>query len=111
VDPSGGKYRLFTWAARSRETNWHLVAWSGDVRRALFIQSSSVPVPGLEQVVQLQLRTGAVSSFRLPANVNLIGYTRPDGLACSRRRAVSSLLPARSLFSATASPASWRRRS
>jgi hypothetical protein len=80
VDPSGGRYRMFTWSAHSRETGWDLLAWSGDGRRAMFVPYSEVYNTGREQVFQLQLRTGAVTSFRLPANVQAVGYTRPDGL-------------------------------
>ena len=76
VDPQGGKYSLFTWPARSTVTNWQLRAWSGDTRRALFTSQSGVR----EQVHQLQLATGRVTGFTLPANVTVLGYTRPDGL-------------------------------
>jgi hypothetical protein len=37
---------------------------------------STVP----EHVYQLQLRTGAITGFTLPARVTAVGYTRPDGL-------------------------------
>ena len=76
VDPRGGKYSLFTWPARSAVTNWHLQAWSGDTRRALFVSQSGVR----QQVHQLVLGTGKVTSFTLPPNVTALGYTRPDGL-------------------------------
>jgi hypothetical protein len=78
VNPAGGRYHLFTWAASSSRSDWQLQAWSGDVRRALFTGESVYGKP--TRVYQLQLRTGAVSSFTLPARVELIGYTRPDGL-------------------------------
>lgn len=81
VDPSGGKYRLFTWSAHSRQAQWHLLAWSGDVRRALFEQAGVGPVPYRQRVIQLQLSTGATTNFLLPAQVFPIGYTRPAGLA------------------------------
>jgi len=80
VDPSGGRYRMFTWRAHSRETGWYLLAWSGDARRAMFVPTSELYNSGREQVFQLQLRTGAITSFRLPAGVSAVGYTRPDGL-------------------------------
>ena len=80
VDPAGGRYSLFTWPASSARSRWSLQDWSGDVRRALFTSGpgfgSSVP----EHVYQLQLRTGAVTGFTLPARVTAVGYTRPDGL-------------------------------
>jgi TolB protein len=77
VDPRGGKYSLYTWRARSAQALWLLQAWSGDARRALF---TSDVFGSKEQVHQLQLRTGKISSFTLPANVNAVGYTSPDGL-------------------------------
>ena len=75
VDPAGGKYSLVTWSARSQQAHWNLVAWSGDTQRAMFTSAFGQP----NYVHQLQLRTGKITSFRLPANVSLIGYTRPDG--------------------------------
>jgi TolB protein len=74
VDPSGGKYSLFTWSARSRQAQRTLVAWSGDTQRAMFLGFGRA-----DYVYQLQLRTGKITSFRLPANVSPVGYTRPDG--------------------------------
>jgi hypothetical protein len=78
VDPQGGRYRLVTWAASSPRANWQLVAWSGDASRALFMTRSGPG--GRERVDQLQLRTGHLTSFTLPARVDVLGYTRPDGL-------------------------------
>jgi hypothetical protein len=81
VDPAGGRYSLFTWPARSVRSQWYLQGWSGDVRRALFTSEPAFSSGGPpEHVYQLQLRTGAVSGFTLPANVNAVSYTRPDGL-------------------------------
>ena len=78
VDPQGGRYKLFTWPAHSSQSGWYLLGWSGDTTRALF---SSLPgSAGRQHVYQLQLRTGKVTSFRLPAKVTAVGYTRPDGL-------------------------------
>jgi hypothetical protein len=77
VDPEGGKYSLFTWSAHSQQaSSWTLVAWSGDTRRAMFVAGHG----GVNFVYQLQLRTGKITSFSLPAAVFPIGYTRPDGL-------------------------------
>jgi hypothetical protein len=76
VDPAGGKYSLFTWPALSPVALWQLRAWSGDTRRALFTSQSGTR----EEVHQLQLGTGTITSFTLPANVTVVGYTRPDGL-------------------------------
>jgi len=79
VDPQGGRYKLFTWSAKSPLTISNLVAWSGDVSRALFVAQAANP-GDREYVEQLQLRTGRVTRFTLPARVNAVGYTRPDGL-------------------------------
>jgi TolB protein len=79
VDPQGGRYRLFTWSARSPRANWDLLGWSGDAKRALFT-TGYVGSTVREHIYQLQLRTGQVTGFTLPANVGAVGYTRPDGL-------------------------------
>jgi TolB protein len=81
VSPQGGRYKLITWPARSPRANWSLIGWSGDVSRALFGTSPNYAVgPGREHVYQLQLRTGHVTGFTLPAKVTAVDYTRPDGL-------------------------------
>jgi hypothetical protein len=77
VDPAGGKYSLLAWSARSAQAQWQLAGWSGDARRALF---TSGGFGTRQQVHQLQLTTGRITSFTLPKNVNAVGYTRPDGL-------------------------------
>jgi hypothetical protein len=77
VSPQGGRYKLVTWSARSPRATWQLLAWSGDATRALFTgHESTLRV----HVYQLQLRTGKITGFTLPANVTAVGYTRPDGL-------------------------------
>jgi hypothetical protein len=90
VDPAGGRYRLFAWAAGTAQTRWNLLAWSGDGRRAMFIPQDDVyNSTGRERVYQIQLRTGALSSFALPKNVSAVGYTRPDGLNILAERAAN----------------------
>jgi len=74
IDPSGGKYLLYTW--RASQNPWELIGWSGDKTRALFGQDSIGPKP----MRQLVLATGRLMQpFRLPAKVTPIGYTSPDG--------------------------------
>ncbi len=80
VSPQGQRYKLITWSARSPRASWSLLAWSGDARRALFTSFPGVGSTGREHIYQLQLRTGKVTGFTLPANVTAVGYTRPDGL-------------------------------
>jgi hypothetical protein len=80
VDPQGGRYKLVTWSAKSPRAQWDLLGWSGDVKRALFSTGPIFLGSARQHVYQLQLRTGHVTGFRLPAKVNAVGYTRPDGL-------------------------------
>jgi len=91
VDPAGGRYRLLTWAAHSPQTSWYLQGWSGDMRRAMFVPESQLYNTYVRQhVYQLQLRTGTVSGFTLPAHVSSVGYTRPDGLNILARKSSPS---------------------
>ncbi len=78
VDPQGGRYTLVTWSARNPRARWSLIGWSGDVSRALFSSGDSGP---RQHVYQLQLQTGRVTRFTLPADVTAISYTRPGGLS------------------------------
>lgn len=71
VDPAGGRYVMRRWPATKNPPS--LLAWSGDKDRALL----STGGRGLEQV---RLSTGGVSPFRVPTGVNMIGYTRPNGV-------------------------------
>jgi hypothetical protein len=74
IDPSGGKYLLYTW--RASRNPWGLIGWSVDKTRALLGQGST----GSQTVRQLVLATGRfMQPFRLPAKVAAIGYTSPDG--------------------------------
>jgi hypothetical protein len=75
VDPAGGRYTLAGWPKNSAPTKWRLQAWSGDGKRALFVTFGT-----RQQVHQLDLRTGRLTGFTLPAGTNVLGYTRPDGL-------------------------------
>ncbi len=76
VDPQGGRYTLAHWPAHSAQARWTLQAWSGDAKRAVF---TSGAFGTRQQVHQLQLATGRVTSFPLPLTVSALGYTRPDG--------------------------------
>lgn len=89
VNPSGGRYRMFSWAAHSAQSRWNLLAWSGDRRRAMFAPETELSGGARQRVFQLQLRTGALTSLTLPANVSAVGYTRPDGLNILAERAAS----------------------
>jgi hypothetical protein len=90
VDPAGGRYAVATWSAQSAQKQWTLEAWSGDASRALFISGIT-----RETVHQFQLRTGKWTTFRLPRNVSVDGYTRPDGLNILAIRILSYRSPAK----------------
>lgn len=73
VSPSGGKYAVHQWAA-SKAAAPRLLAWSGDKTRALLQLGS------LNELEQLNLRTGQAARISLPASVTPADYTRPSGL-------------------------------
>ena len=75
IDPAGGKYRMYQWAAT--RTPWQLVDWSGDKKRALLEQPGASRLP----MHELVLATGQLTSFRVPSAADVLGYTRPDGTA------------------------------
>jgi hypothetical protein len=80
ISPQGGRYKLVTWSARSPQAQWSLLGWSGDVGRALFASNPGFGSTVRERIYQLQLRTGRITGFTLPANVTAVGYSRPNGL-------------------------------
>jgi hypothetical protein len=80
VSPQGARYKVVTWSAKSPRASWDLLAWSGDTKRALFSTGPIFVGSARQHVYQLQLRTGHATGFTLPAKVNAVGYSRPDGL-------------------------------
>jgi hypothetical protein len=80
VSPQGARYKVITWSAKSPRASWDLLSWSGDAKRALFSTGPIFVGSARQHIYQLQLRTGRVTGFTLPAKVNAVGYTRPDGL-------------------------------
>jgi TolB protein len=94
VDPVGGRYSLEIWPARSVMSRSYLQAWSGDASRALFTSEPSAAGVGTppQRVYQLQLRTGAITAFTLPANVLAVAYTRPNGLAILAQKGIATSL-------------------
>jgi hypothetical protein len=92
VDPGGRRYSLVTWSARSARSQWFLQAWSGDVSRALFTSEPATGSTAPEHVYQLQLRTGSVTGFVLPAHVTAVGYTRPAGLGILAEKGTAASL-------------------
>jgi hypothetical protein len=80
TSPLGRRYAIRSWPGSYQA---RLLDWSGDRQRVL------VDVAGFTE--QVSLATGAViSKFKLPRNVYLIGYTRPDGLNLLAARSVSA---------------------
>lgn len=71
LDPAGGRYRLFRWAATRNPPV--LMDWSGDKSRALLISAKG------QDWQQVVLATGKLSRIGVPAAAQLIGYTRPRG--------------------------------
>jgi len=72
VSTGGVKYPVYSWSASARFAPG-LVDWSGDKTRALLFSDTG-------QYEQLNLMTGKLTKITLPADVHLIGYTRPSGL-------------------------------
>ncbi|MHB1596449.1 MAG: hypothetical protein ACYCU3_20015, partial [Streptosporangiaceae bacterium] len=77
VDPRGGRYTMYRWPGTSRAASYALLDWSGDRTRALFWARG--PATRRTVLHQLQLATGAMTRFTLPAGTSPVGYTRPDG--------------------------------
>ncbi len=74
VSPQGKKYKFYQWPlAASGSQSYYVVDWSGDGQRVLVANFYN-------KFEQISLATGKViDSFRLPATVSAIGYTRPHG--------------------------------
>ncbi len=74
VSPQGKKFPFFTFPASLSGTKaFYLVDWSGDGQRVLVRNF-------FNKFEQISLATGKViSTFKLPADANAFGYTRPTG--------------------------------
>jgi hypothetical protein len=77
VDPKGGRYLVW----KTRVIDDVLSAWSGDLKRALFVSGGAA-----SRFVQVDLKTGVASDlFTIPPSNTVffesVSYTRPDGLA------------------------------
>jgi TolB protein len=82
VSPQGARDALYRWPAG--QAQWHLLDWSGDKTRALFVG------PTTSIVGQLVLATGKFTSFKLPSGTQPISYSRPDGTAILAAQAGST---------------------
>lgn len=80
VDPLGGRYTLSSSAANAKNplVDGELMDWSGDGRRALFLEISNSSTP-FGPTYQLDLRTGKFSKVLVAKKVEVLGYTRPRG--------------------------------
>jgi hypothetical protein len=82
VDPLGGRYTMFSSSAKAKNplVDGELMDWSGDGRRALFVELPvrSTDAPD-EPTYQLDLRTGKFSLLMVAKTVEILGYTRPRG--------------------------------
>ncbi|MDT5046529.1 MAG: hypothetical protein QOG75_2385 [Mycobacterium sp.] len=78
VDPEGGRYAITTFPPPGNGSTPELVDWSGDGRRALFSteghRSSTV-------ITEVDLHTGAQTTFNVDGKNLSPGYSRPDGKA------------------------------
>lgn len=82
VDPLGGRYTLLSSPAKAKNplVDGELMDWSGDGRRALFVELPiSVRSAPSEPTYQLDLRTGKFSLVLVAKTVEVLGYTRPRG--------------------------------
>ena len=74
VSPQGKTFPFYTWPASFSGTKaFYLVDWSGDGQRVLVRNF-------FNKYEQISLSTGKViNTFKLPADANALGYTRPGG--------------------------------
>jgi hypothetical protein len=77
VDPEGGRYLIRTWQGSVPPA---LLAWSGDGHQALLATGGGATGAGPISYSLVALATGQVRQLQLPAGVNAVGFTRPDGL-------------------------------
>ncbi|HTI73926.1 MAG TPA: hypothetical protein VL634_02955 [Mycobacterium sp.] len=79
VSPEGGRYKITTFAARAEnESGPMLVDWSGDGTRALFYNRRR---DNSTDVIQVDLHTGAQTSFNVKQFDVTPRYSRPEGKA------------------------------
>ena len=78
VDPLGGRYTLLSSPAKAKNplVDGELMDWSGDGRRALFVELSNTSTP-FGPNYQLDLRTGKFAKIPVAKTVQILGYTRP----------------------------------
>ena len=77
VDPAGGRYPITTLPPPGKGQSPKLVDWSGDGTRALF----SLDEKGRTSVTEVDLRSGAKTTFTVERTAVNPRYTRPDGKA------------------------------
>jgi TolB protein len=77
VDPAGGRYSITTFPPPGDGSNPTLADWSGDGTRALFTTTENDNTV----LTQVDLRSGAKTTFTVGRNSGTPRYTRPDGKA------------------------------
>jgi hypothetical protein len=77
VDPAGGRYPITTFPPPGEGASPNLVDWSGDGTRALFVTVEK----GHRAITEVDLRSGAKTTFTIDGNNVTPRYTRPDGKA------------------------------
>jgi TolB protein len=77
VDPAGGRYPVTSFPPPGDGPAPRLADWSGDGTRALFYTEQK----GGTVITEVDLRSGAKTSFTTDGKHSTPGYTRPDGKA------------------------------
>jgi hypothetical protein len=91
VDPAGGKYVMYRWPRVPADSGVYLIDWSGDGKRAM-LEAPKTRKSSAEQLEQLTLASGKLTRLQLPASVDPVSYTRPDGQAALAYRFLASPL-------------------
>src|SRR5690348_15696393 len=77
VDPAGGRYAIATFPPPGNSSTPQLIDWSGDGRRALFATEAHDSTV----LTEVDLRTGAHTTFTVDGNYLSPRYSQPDGKA------------------------------
>jgi TolB protein len=77
VDPAGGRYAITTFAPPGKSSTPQLIDWSGDGRRALL----AAEVHDSTVLTEVDLHTGAHTTFTVDGNYLSPRYSQPDGKA------------------------------
>lgn len=81
IDPAGGRYLMYRWAAHKEQGLPELIDWSPDASRALIVPPQNAAGNTPTRVLQLTLATGRVTAFDVPENIYPQAYAEPGGQA------------------------------